>query len=55
MRQIVPWHRQFRVLLDRALKEQQRRIGVFLTQMAQAVIIAVLIGTVFLQAGTHWR
>jgi hypothetical protein len=49
VRQLVPWRRQYAVLLSRALKEQYRKTGVVATQLAQAVLIAVLIGTVFLQ------
>jgi hypothetical protein len=51
VRQLVPWHRQFRVLLARALKEQLRKKGVLITQVLLAVVIAALIGTVFLQVG----
>lgn len=49
VRKLVPWHRQFRVLLARAFKEQARKKGVIVTQLLQAVVMAVLIGTVFLQ------
>lgn len=47
VRELVPWHRQFRVLLSRAMKESARKTGVIYTQLAQAVIIAFLIGLVF--------
>lgn len=46
---MVPWRRQFAVLLERSFKEQWRNYGVLLTQMVQSVIIAVLVGCVFLQ------
>jgi hypothetical protein len=51
VRQLVPWRRQYKVLLSRALKEQYRKTGVVLTQLAQAIVIPVLIGMVFLQVG----
>jgi hypothetical protein len=49
VRQVVPWRRQFAVLLARTLREQSRRTGVVATQVGQALVLAVLIGTVFLQ------
>jgi hypothetical protein len=35
VRQLVPWHRQFRVLLARAFKEQLRKRSVIITQLVQ--------------------
>jgi hypothetical protein len=49
---MVPWTTQFGVLLERSFKEQMRQRGVHITQLVQAIIIAVLVGTVFLQIGT---
>lgn len=51
LREVVPWRRQFAVLLERSFKEKARQRGVLLTQLAQSVTMAVLIGTVFLQIG----
>ncbi|KAI8477255.1 MAG: P-loop containing nucleoside triphosphate hydrolase protein [Monoraphidium minutum] len=52
LREAVPWRRQFATLLERSLREQVRRRNVLLTQLAQSVVMAVLIGTVFLHIGT---
>ena len=54
MRRVVPWMRQYAVLLDRAMKECVRKRGVVLTQLIQGLVIAVLIGTVFLQVSMSW-
>eukprot|EP01113_Clastostelium_recurvatum_P040178 TRINITY_DN6221_c1_g2_i1.p1 TRINITY_DN6221_c1_g2~~TRINITY_DN6221_c1_g2_i1.p1 ORF type:complete len:672 (-),score=98.76 TRINITY_DN6221_c1_g2_i1:16-2031(-) len=48
----TPWHRQFRVLLRRSFQENLRNRGVLIAQVVQNIIMAVLIGTVFLQIGT---
>ncbi|KIY98214.1 hypothetical protein MNEG_9748 [Monoraphidium neglectum] len=53
LREVVPWSRQFTVLLERSFKEKMRQRDVLLTQLAQSVAMAVLIGTVFLQIGTN--
>jgi hypothetical protein len=49
IRRVVPWRRQYWVLLERALKECIRKKGVLLTQLIQGLVIAILVGTVFLQ------
>jgi hypothetical protein len=49
LRTLVPWHKQYRVLLSRTLKEMLRRRSVLLTQLGQTLIMAVLVGTVFLR------
>lgn len=48
----MPWHQQFLVLLHRCCKEQFRKRNVFFTQVAQSVVMALLIGGVFFQIGT---
>jgi hypothetical protein len=47
-----PWHRQVRILIRRHVKEHLRESRVIIASLIQTVIIAVLIGTVFLQIGT---
>eukprot|EP01012_Entosiphon_sulcatum_P063485 TRINITY_DN90_c0_g1_i1.p1 TRINITY_DN90_c0_g1~~TRINITY_DN90_c0_g1_i1.p1 ORF type:complete len:634 (-),score=168.02 TRINITY_DN90_c0_g1_i1:856-2757(-) len=48
----LPWHRQWLVLARRAFKEYFRNRVMILTQIIQAVIMGVLIGTAFLKIGT---
>jgi hypothetical protein len=55
LREVVPWSRQFTVLLERSFKEKMRQRDVLLTQLAQSVAMAVLIGTVFLQVRASVR
>ena len=52
LREMVPWTTQFGVLLERSFKEQMRQRGVHITQLLQTIVMAVLVGTVFLQIGT---
>lgn len=47
----VPWTRQFLVLFGRCMKEHLRRKITWLTQLVQTVVIAILIGTVWLNIG----
>ncbi|KXZ51256.1 hypothetical protein GPECTOR_13g743 [Gonium pectorale] len=54
-RDVTPWHVQFRVLLRRSLKETWRKRSTTYVLMLQTVIIAVLIGTVFLRIGTDQK
>ena len=49
---MTPWWGQFAILFRRTLKEQWRKRGMLMTQLVQSIIIAILIGTVFLQIGT---
>ncbi|GIM12604.1 hypothetical protein Vretimale_15949, partial [Volvox reticuliferus] len=51
-RDTIPWHKQFRVLLRRSLKETWRKRNATYVLLAQTVIMAILIGTVFLRIGT---
>lgn len=51
-REQTTWMGQFVILFRRTLKEQWRKKGMLFTQLIQSVVIAVLIGTVFLQIGT---
>ena len=44
LRQALPWRRQYRVLLERCLKEQQRRWRTSVVQLLQSAFIAALIG-----------
>lgn len=50
-REQTPWVRQFAVLFRRTLKEQWRKRAMLATQLLQSIVMAVLIGTVFLQIG----
>ncbi|KAI7840440.1 hypothetical protein COHA_005866 [Chlorella ohadii] len=52
LRQQIPWARQYRVLLERCVKEQQRKWRTSLVQLVQSMLIAALIGGVFFQIGT---
>ncbi|KAG2438719.1 hypothetical protein HXX76_005264 [Chlamydomonas incerta] len=54
-RDATPWHMQFRVLLRRSVKEVWRKRSTTLVLLLQTIIIAVLIGTVFLQIGTDQK
>ena len=45
------WIKQIEVLFRRNLKEQTRKLNVILTSLIQTIIMAVLIGTVFLKIG----
>jgi hypothetical protein len=45
------WHKQVRILLRRNFQEHWRESQVIITSLIQTVIIAVLIGTAFLQIG----
>eukprot|EP00245_Coleochaete_scutata_P004681 TRINITY_DN1751_c0_g1_i1.p1 TRINITY_DN1751_c0_g1~~TRINITY_DN1751_c0_g1_i1.p1 ORF type:complete len:601 (+),score=90.96 TRINITY_DN1751_c0_g1_i1:314-2116(+) len=47
----IPYHKQFTILFRRCLKEQFRKPWLIVTQLAQNIITAVLIGTVFLEIG----
>ncbi|CAF3785379.1 unnamed protein product [Rotaria socialis] len=47
-----PWHKQIRILFRRNLQEQYRKKILIITSVLQTVIMAVLIGTVFLDIGT---
>ena len=46
-----PWHKQVRILFRRNLREQSRKLILLFTSILQTVIMAVLIGTVFLKIG----
>ena len=45
------WHKQVRILLRRNFREHLRESQVIITSLIQTIIIAVLIGTVFLRIG----
>ena len=51
-RATTPWGHQFVVLFRRTMKDLLRRRSLLATQLAQTVIMAVLIGTAFKQIGT---
>ena len=51
-RETTPWWHQFKVLFRRTMKDQWRRRSLLATQMIQTFIMAVLIGTAFLNIGT---
>lgn len=46
-----PWHKQVRILLRRTFQEQFRQSRIIITSIIQTVIIAILIGTVYLKIG----
>eukprot|EP01126_Amoeba_proteus_P050240 TRINITY_DN591_c0_g1_i18.p1 TRINITY_DN591_c0_g1~~TRINITY_DN591_c0_g1_i18.p1 ORF type:complete len:459 (-),score=68.82 TRINITY_DN591_c0_g1_i18:184-1560(-) len=50
-RDIIPWYRQVMILFHKSMVLQLRKIDLFLIQVFQAILIAVLIGTVFLKIG----
>jgi ATP-binding cassette subfamily G (WHITE) protein 2 len=45
------WHKQVRILFRRNVREQFRKIHIIITSILQTIIMAVLIGTVFLKIG----
>ena len=51
-RETTPWVHQFRVLFRRTLQDTLRKRSLLVTQMLQTIVMAVLIGTVFLRIGT---
>eukprot|EP01111_Echinosteliopsis_oligospora_P006031 TRINITY_DN1997_c0_g2_i1.p1 TRINITY_DN1997_c0_g2~~TRINITY_DN1997_c0_g2_i1.p1 ORF type:complete len:623 (+),score=155.49 TRINITY_DN1997_c0_g2_i1:63-1931(+) len=48
----TPWFDQFKTLLKRSIKDSVRNRKLWVSQLIQTAIMAVLIGTVFLQIGT---
>ncbi|CAF0815149.1 unnamed protein product [Didymodactylos carnosus] len=50
-----PWFTQVRILLRRTLQEQFRKRDILIASLVQTVIMAVLIGTVFLKIGIGQR
>ncbi|GAX83048.1 hypothetical protein CEUSTIGMA_g10474.t1, partial [Chlamydomonas eustigma] len=48
LREVTPWTGQFYILFCRSLKEQWRTRKMVLTQLLQSIVMAVLVGTVFL-------
>jgi ATP-binding cassette subfamily G (WHITE) protein 2 len=51
-REQTPWLHQFKVLFRRTMKDQMRRRFLLYTQVANTILMAVLIGTAFLHIGT---
>ena len=51
-RETTPWVHQFRVLFRRTMQDALRKRSLLVTQMLQTIVMAVLIGTVFLRIGT---
>ena len=51
-RETTPWIHQFKVLFRRTMKDQWRRRSLLVIQLVQTIIMAVLIGTAFLNIGT---
>lgn len=51
-REMTPWYKQFEILFRRSMKEQWRKRNLLWVLYGQSVVIAILIGTVFLQIGT---
>jgi ABC-2 type transporter len=45
------WHKQVRILFRRNLREQSRKLHLLITSILQTILMAVLIGTVFLHIG----
>ncbi|CAM2701767.1 unnamed protein product [Rotaria socialis] len=50
-----PWHKQVRILLHRTFKEQLRQSRIIITSLVQTVVIAILIGTVYLKIGNSQK
>ena len=51
-RETTPWLHQFKVLFRRTMQDALRKRSLLVTQMLQTIVMAVLIGTVFLRIGT---
>lgn len=51
-RERITWWKQFQILFRRTMREQMRKRNILITQVCQSIIMAILIGTVFLQIGT---
>ncbi|CAF3879499.1 unnamed protein product [Rotaria magnacalcarata] len=50
-----PWHKQVRILLRRTFKEQFRQSRIIITSLVQTIVIAILIGTVYLKIGNSQK
>jgi len=50
-RDTIPWYKQFMILFERAWQEQLRKYDIMLIQLLETIIIAVLVGTVYLNIG----
>ena len=46
------WFKQVQILFGRSMQEQFRQMRILVTSLIQTIVIAILIGTVFLQIGT---
>ena len=53
MRDVIPWSKQFVVLLRRSGKETVRKWDIVLTQLVNSIIMAILTGLVFYKVGNH--
>lgn len=47
----TPWFHQFKILMRRSFKEQMRSRTVIITQLINAIVMAIFIGTAFLKIG----
>jgi len=52
-REMVPWHHQFLILCQRTFQDHKRRWRAVIVQLIETVLMAILVGTVFLQIGTN--
>ncbi|KAL4427313.1 hypothetical protein ABPG77_003222 [Micractinium sp. CCAP 211/92] len=52
LREVMPWRRQYAILVARCWREQRRRWVTMLVQLLQSMSMAALIGGVFFQIGT---
>jgi hypothetical protein len=53
LRSVIPWFRQYTILLKRSLQEIRRSWELIVIQLVNAVVMAVLVGFVFFRIGTY--
>ena len=53
MRSVIPWTKQYHILLKRSLQEIRRSWQLVATQIVNAIIMAILIGFVFYDIGNY--
>jgi len=51
LRDMIPWHKQFQVLLRRSLQEHRRKWTQAATQIMNSIVVSILIGFVFYKLG----
>lgn len=51
LRDMIPWHKQFLILLRRSLQEHRRKWTQAATQIMNSIVVSILIGLVFYRLG----